>query len=114
MPRLAAARDRDLWAPCWSCDLLQVALVQVAGHGEGSSGRAPQLSGVEPHRVCVLRVLPLELRHRVGKYRSGLDDLDDAGVPAKVAWEPCVARRRDVLGADPIADGEGGRGVDGA
>ena len=85
---------------------LQVGLVQVDDEGERLGVGAPQLGGLEGHRVDVLGVLAQEVGVGLGQHHGRLDDPDLARPPPHVPGQAGVARRVDVLGPDPVAHRE--------
>ena len=78
----------------WMTFRLEVALPGVDGHREGRvRGRAPQLAGVEPDGVEVLRLLAGAVGVGVGQHVRSVHPLHHPDPPARVPRQPGVADR---------------------
>src|SRR5579862_3827465 len=71
---------------------------------------APQFAAVEQHGVEPLRIVAFAEGRGVGKDVAAADRLDDPDFFARIARQPGVGLRMDVLGAHAVAGLEAGRG----
>ena len=69
----------------------------------GSASAPHNSRAVEHDRVEPLRIVALADARRVGKHVAAVDALDHADLAARVARQPRVRRRMDVLGAHAVA-----------
>src|SRR5260370_240215 len=84
---------------CW----LQVGLEAVDVDRVARAGvRPPQLAALEADGVAVLRNLFTGRGVRIGEDEHAMVALDDAVLVARVAWQPRVARRVQVLRAHAV------------
>src|ERR1044071_6642598 len=65
--------------------------------------RAPKLLGIEAHGIKPLRIFAFARGDGIGKDMSPMQALNPPRVAARVAWQACMRRWVNILGAHAVA-----------